>query len=305
VASWWSGFSVEKVGDAPAETDTGELYIQFLKPFDLPVFVKVGRFNPTLSLWKENDHASVETFAFIGNKIDPNAPGLTADTEINEFNDAITDRLFSLDSKQDGIEISKVFGSKVYAAAGVLNSKSGNDNDFYGHLSVRILGTDFKGKQPEISLSSDESVFDFLNVTVGAYGYSGSWQAPSVGAVTAYDNDFYRTGLESEINYKAATVRLGASLGSDNNLYDDNQSRNSYSYLGQAQYMINSKVIVGARYEHLSEKLADGSDAVNRIYGPSITYSMLQNLKLSAEYTYDDAPDGYSEETVANLFFAF
>ncbi len=306
VASWWGGFGISKVGDAAAETDTGELYIQFLKPFNLPVFVKVGRFNPTLSLWKENDHTSVETFAFITNKISSAGPSSLSDSDATAFESAVTDRLFSLDSKKNGIELSKVFGSKVYATAGVLNSEGGNNNDFYGHLSVRLLGTDFLGKQPQVSLTSAESIFDYLTVTIGGYGYSGSWQSPdTVVAAPVYGNDFYRAGLESEILYKALTVRLGASLGSDDNLYDDNQSRDSHSYLGQAEYMINSKVVVGARYEELSAEQNDGSDAVNRIYGPSVTYAMLQNLKLSAEYTHDDGPIGSTDETVANIFLAF
>ncbi len=315
VASWWAGFEVAKSGDNATETDMGELYAKFRVPVDMPFFVKVGRFNPTLSLWKENNHATTEKFGFIGNQVgvtesEGHAVEGLSETNITSWQTDMAEHQFSMNAKKDGIELSNTFGSNVYAALGVLNSKSGNNNDYYGHISVRLFGTDFLGKEPKISLSSD-SFTDFLTVTLGGYAYHGSWTTSdpttwsSTTLTAAYDNTFTRGGIESEILFKSLRVSLGAGWGDDDNLYGDNQSRSSSNYLAQAQYSINSKLVIAGRYERLQEERADNSDAVTRIYSPALTYSMLQNLKLSTQYLHKDLPDSSEDETIAQILLAF
>ena len=164
-----------------SEGKSGEIFVQLRKPYALPFNVKVGKFKPKLSLWKANDRSSLSGFGYNSLK----APG----------ND------FRLSTNQGAVEINSVIGSRLFAAAGVTNgpeppSSAKSDRtgkDYYGHLSVRVGGTDFLGREPEVDLDHD-SVWDFLTLTFGGFGY--------VGRSHDGGNDFYRAGLEGELLYK-------------------------------------------------------------------------------------------------------
>ena len=311
---WWGELAMERNGDEPAETALGELNVKFRNPFDVPVLIKVGRLKPTLSLWKGNNMPMAKKFAYSNSQVGRVPENIAADVSFSEddrvnYEDAMADRIFVMNDEKNGLELSSLFGTAhLFGAVGVLNGRNNNDNDTYGHLSVRLFGTDFLGKEPTVSLTTD-SITDFLTVTLGGYGYFGSWKSPENTVAGIYDNDYFRAGVEAEVMYKALRVRLGTSWGDDDNLYGDAITIDSRSYMGQAEYLVGSKVIVAGRYENLRQDFQGGGDQVENIWAPSVSCLIFQNVKLMAEYVHMDIEetglDTTEQEIVVTMVFVF
>ena len=105
---------------------------------------------------------------------------------------------FSLDAPEDGVEVSALIGNRLLLAGGVVDRNGQNRKEGYGHASYKIGGTDFKGHEPEVDLEND-SVWDFLTITLGAFGYSGrNGQFDNLG-IAQNLNEFYRVGGEVEV----------------------------------------------------------------------------------------------------------
>lgn len=243
---FWADTGLGKNGEV------GELFLQFRHPLDLPFNVKAGKFKPKLSIWKSNDRATVSKFGYHTMKVDGNP--------------------FKIGGEQGGVEINSVIVPRLFAATGVTNSpeKDKNGKDWYGHVSARLIGADFLGREPEVELDKENSIADFLSVTVGGFGYVGSSNQAL--------NDFYRTGGEAELLYKRLRVRLNGIYGKDDNIAGS--AVKSHFYMAQAEYLIGTKALASLRYEF---KQIDGQGIV-RSYIPSLSYSPLQNLRLALEY---------------------
>src|SRR6185369_2485756 len=172
--SYWVDYSF-------TEKEVGELFAIFIKPFNLPVDVKVGKFKPKLSLWKANNSASISDFSYQSQVVD----------NLGEF---------SLGSEQSAIELSSLVFSRLYVATGITNgvNKKTNAKDWYGHMSTKIGGSDFRAKEPDMDLDN-VSFLDFLSLTLGGYGYVGSSNDST--------NDFYRVGIDAGLNWKKATLK--------------------------------------------------------------------------------------------------
>ena len=82
---------------------------------------------------------------------------------------------FTLDTQQNGVELNGVLLPRLFFATGITNGlhKKTNGKDWYGHISTKIGGADFKGVEPEMDLDKTSFV-DFLSLTIGGYGYIGS-----------------------------------------------------------------------------------------------------------------------------------
>lgn len=269
--------------EANLEGSVGEIFLQLRHPYNIPFNVKVGKFKPKLSLWKGNDRTSIKGYGYNSLRV----PG----------ND------FRIGANQGAVEINQVIGSRVFAAAGVTNGPEptkdpdGNYNyhngkDYYAHIEVRVGGTDFLGREPQIDLDHD-SVWDYLTLTFGGFGYLGSSMDRT--------NDFYRTGLESEILYRRLKARLGAIYGHDENPSGGDQSVDSHFAMGQVEYLVGSNLMPSFRFEIQS---VDGV-GVTRNYIPCISYALLQNLRLAAEYVHQAAPDQTSRQLTGRISFAF
>lgn len=254
----------------------GDLSIQFRHFYDTPVNVKVGKFKPKLSLWKSNDRSSLSGFGHNSMRVGNNS--------------------FRLSGRQSAVELNAVLGSRLFAAAGVTNGsetdKAENKKNYYAHLSARIGGTDFLGQEPEVDLDHD-SVWDFLTLTFGTFGYLGS---SDFGA-----NDFYRLGLEGELLYKRLKVRLSGTYGEDDDPSGTGVSVKSHYYLAQSQYLIGSNVIPAFRYEYQD---IEGTDITQKFI-PSISYAYLQNLRMILEYVHTEAPTGTSKAGTFQVALSF
>ncbi|PNU21507.1 cytochrome C [Geothermobacter hydrogeniphilus] len=267
---FWAEYNFE-----PDKT-TGEIYLQLQQPYNLPFNVKLGEFKPKLSIWKANDRPSLSKFGYNGMKVGNND--------------------FEIAGEQGAVELNGVLGSRLFVAAGVTNGpdpkSANNGKDYYGHISVRIGGTDFLGKEPEVDLDHD-SVWDYLTLTIGSFGYFGS-NADGV-------NDFYRAGLESETLYKRLRVRVSGIYGRDDDPSGTGVSVDSRFALAQVEYLIGSGLMPSMRFEFQDID----EEGITRRYIPGISYALLQNVRFAVEYLHETTPDETIRETTGRVTFVF
>ena len=260
-----------------------ELFLVWRHALDTPINLKVGRFEPKLSLWKKSNRVIT-------------VPSYASTTYL------VGDSPFSIDAPEDGIELSALLGSRLLLAGGMVDRNGQNQKDGYGHLSFKIGGTDFKGEEPEVSLESD-SVWDFLAITMGAFGYWGrNGQFDNFG-IAQNLNDFRRAGAEMDILYKRLRLKGSGSFGRDSNPMFANTavSFDSRAYAFEGEYYLGAPVnlIPLFRYEY-QQGLGGGT----RRYIPGVAYAPLQNTRLSLQYMHSDAPEGINRIAFASLAFS-
>jgi len=263
-----------------------ELFAIWRHALGTPVNLRIGRMEPKLSLWKQSDRViQVPSFASTAYTV-----GVSP---------------FSLDAPQDALELNSLVGNRVFVAGGVVSPKGQNHKDGYGHVSVKIGGTDLQGHEPEVDLESD-SVWDFLTLTLGGFGYAGSNGQFDEFGVTLNTNDFYRAGVEFDLLYKRWHLKGSGVFGRDDNptfLSTGAAALDSHAYAFEGEYMFGVPInlIAVLRYEYQ----ADGNGGARR-YIPALSYAPLQNTKLSLQYNYTDAPaPARDRKTLASLAFSF
>jgi len=260
-----------------------EMFLVWRHALDTPINLKVGRFEPKLSLWKRSDRViGVPSYASTAYLVG-NSP-------------------FALDAPEDGVEVSTLIGNRLLLAGGVVDRNGQNHKDGYGHASFKIGGTDFKGVEPEVDLESD-SIWDFLTVTLGAFGYSGrNGEFDDVG-IARNLNEFYRVGGEIDVLYKRLHLKGSGTFGRDSNpLFADTAvAFESHAYAFEGEYYLGAPInlIPVFRYE-----LQKGLRGDTHRYIPALAYAPLQNTRLSLEYIFADAPDGINRTALASLAFS-
>jgi len=278
------------VQNTPKNTspDLNELYAIWRHALGTPVNFRIGRMEPKLSLWKKTNRIiTVPSFAS------------------TTYTQGQGNSQFSVDAPEDALEVNSLLGRRVLVSAGVANNKGQNSKDFYGHVSAKFGGTDFTGKEPEVDLEKQESVFDYLALTVGAFGYSGHNAFVNTETQAAQiRNNFYRAGAEFDLLYKRARLKGSGVFGRDNNpeLKVGGSSLDSHAYAVEGEYTFGSPINAAAvlRYEYLSN--AQGG---THRYIPAVAYAPLQNTRVSLEYIYENAPTALNRTTLASLAFSF
>ena len=250
-------------------TDINELFLVWRHAFNSPVNVKVGRFQPQLTLWKRSNKLSVADLAPTAYIV--GLPQLQQPFNVSQF---------AIDTEQDALEVNSLVGNRVFLAGGVVNRKGQNTKEGYGHVSFKLGGADFAGHEPVIDLDS-ESLWDFLAVTFGAFGYSGRDRDTS--SVAENFIDYYRAGIEMDLLYKQFRLRFSGVKGRDTNPdFVSNTEVKSFVLASEADYMFDTNLIGTFRYEY-----QDDGSGISRRYIPTVVYAPLQNIKLTLEYQYD------------------
>ncbi|WP_136514690.1 cytochrome C [Geomonas edaphica] len=267
-------------GNSP---DLDELFLVWRQAAGTPVNVKVGRFEPKLSLWKKS------------NRILP-VPSYASTTYRVGFSP------FSSDATEDGVELNALLGNRLFVAAGVVDRNGQDREDGYGHISYKIGGTDLKGQEPEVDLEHD-SIWDFLSVTLGGFGYWGQNGEFDGDGIARNLNNFRRIGAEADILYKRLHLKGSGSFGRDSNPYFSlfATSVDSRAYTLEGEYYLGAPVnlVPLVRYEYLNA----GYGAIKR-FTPALAYAPLQNLRLSLEYTHSIAPEGTGNIAFASIAFS-
>ena len=279
-AGWWAEYNFKP------DADIGEVFIQFRKVFGSPVNVKAGRFKPKLSLWKSNDSATLTSYGYNDMVVGANPAQIVPDFVSGIGNP------FAIDREQGGVELNSVLGNRLFAAFGAVTppEKTGNGPDYYGHLSVRFGGTDFNGNEPAISLV-EESIWDNLALTFGAFGYIGTSNTFEnvFDRDIKFKNDFRRVGIESEVLYKKLRLRMNAIFGQDAHPQQPaglSGSETSRFYMAQGQYIFMRNILAAMRYENQYIE----HEGVTHRYVPSVVYAPWQNVRIALEYVYEIQP---------------
>jgi hypothetical protein len=259
------------------KNDIGELFVIWRHALDTPVNIKVGRFQPKLSLWKSSNKTSLI------NSYDTTAYTVGVSS-------------FKAEQSQDAVEANMIIANRLFVAAGAVNRKDQNTKEWYAHTSVKFGGIDYLTNEPEIDLNKEESVLDYLTLTIGGYGYFGKNGDPNTTVgVTPRQNEYYRAGCDADLLYKLFRLKLSGVLGNDDNPDLTYQLPAQKSYVGavEAQYTILQNLISSLRYEYQD----DGTNKVRRII-PTVAYSPIQNVKVAAEYKHENIkPDAGGDIT--------
>jgi hypothetical protein len=256
------------------KTDIGELFIVWRHAMDTSVNIKIGRFQPKLGLWKSSNKLStINSFA--------------------PYSYTVGSSLFRAEQPQDAIEANMIVANRVFLAGGVVNRKLQNTKEWYVHSSVKVGGADYLTNEPEIDLNKDEHILDYLTLTVGGYGYVGTNGEPNTTpGVSPLQNQFYRTGIDIDLLYKLARLKLSAVLGNDDSPLLVYAPVKTYVAAIEGEYTLLQNLISSFRFEY-----EDNGSSIVRRYIPTVAYTPIENLKVVAEYKHES---GVSYKSTGN-----
>ncbi len=259
----------------PRASDIEELYLTFRNVLKTPLNIKAGRFRPKLSIWKKSNKVIASDMVTSSYRVGAN--------------------VFTLDAPQDALEINGIFKNRLFAAAGIVDRNNQNNKEAYGHISFRMGGTDFHGKEPEVDFDN-ESIWDYLSLTFAAYGYSGK-----NGQSGPVWNDYIRVGGDLDALYKTGRLRLSAVYGKDDNPTYDWSVGPYYSKAFAAEYeqMMAVNIIALVRAEY-----SDDGINIQRRLVPAIAYAPIENTKVSLEYQMQNGSVD-DKKLILGLRFAF
>lgn len=253
------------------KTDINEFFLQWRHALGTPANLKIGRFQPKLGLWKTNNKLSVTN----------NYLPYTYTVGDNS--------VFRIEQPQDAIELNSILGKRFFGALGIVNRKGQNQKEGYGHISYKFGGADYLGNEPNVDLDKEESIFDFLTLTAGAYGYYGENGDSNS---TNPRNTYFRAGVDAEALYKIYRLRMLANYGDDDNVYLAANPwttviSKAVTFEGEVTLLVN--LIAAARFEYLSQVSSSSAfeNVYLRRYVATIGYAPLENLKLATEFKYE------------------
>jgi hypothetical protein len=263
--------------------DINEAFVQVRHILDTPVNFKVGRIRPDLSLWKGTNKTSIIS------------PMATTSYRVGDSG-------FYTDTPSDGMEFNSILAGKTFVSLGAIKRKDQKDPEGFASIQFKLGGADFEGREAPVNFD-EESIFDYLSVTMGAYGYVGTNEVGS----NKQANHYYRYGAESDIRYQRLRLKLASAFGEDDNAVIVDKTTNPSSGLWAAQsskvfaaegvYLFGSTFIPSLRYEY-----EDTGMAVTKRYIPTLAYAALQNGKVVLEYKIQDRK-GYQTSNLINMTF--
>jgi hypothetical protein len=289
-AGWWAEYNF-----AP-DHDIGEVYIQLRHLLGSPVNFKVGRFKAKLSLWKDNDSATISDYGYNDYVV-----GVNNTTAV-----PTTGNPFTITQEKGGMELNSLVGNHIFLAAGIQTppEKTVNGPFYYGHAEVRFGGVDLAGNDPVVSLES-ESIWENLALTFAGFYYNGTSLNekldPTTNAFLKFKNNFYRAGVESDILFKNLRFRLNAIQGEDKNPQGPDGlgvSERSRVYMAQGQYIFMRDMLAAMRYEYQDIE----HEGNTRRYIPSFVYAPWQNVRVALEYEYQITPHIINLKNIDRLY---
>ncbi|GAB7026667.1 hypothetical protein [Geotalea toluenoxydans] len=284
------GFYAAYILSSHAESDADvdklhELFVQWRNLLDTPLNIKFGRFEPRLNLWKSNNKiTTASTLAPLSYSVAGVFP-----------------TRFTQTSSQDALEANAVLWKRLFVAGGIVDRDGQDRKEGYGHVSLKLGGSDFHGNEPEMDLDT-ESIFDYLTVTFGGFGYAGRNTTDDTGF--GMQNRFYRAGGDMDLQYKRLRIKVSGVHGWDEN--PDYSStpveRDSVVVGSEAEYYLGSPIDAAVlfRYEYQDDGLE-----ITRRYVPAVVYTPLQNVKLSLEYRYEDMQEKIFRIALLGVTYAF
>jgi hypothetical protein len=258
------------------KSDIGELFVIWRHALDTPINIKVGRFQPKLGLWKANNK-------------------LSTTNSYDTYSYTVGSSLFKAEQPQDAVEANMIFANRLFIAGGVVNRKNQNTKEYYVHTSMKVGGADYLANEPEIDLNKEETILDYLTLTVGGYGYIGSNGNTLLRPQNP--NDFYRAGVDIDLLYKLFRLKLSGVIGNDDNPAIPSSAPPVKSYVAaiEGEYTIQQNLIASLRFEY-----QDDAYNIIRRYIPTLAYNPIENLKVVAEYKHESGHAYVSNKEIDN-----
>lgn len=248
------------------KSDIGELFAVWRHALETPINIKVGRFQPKLGLWKSNNK-------------------LSTTNSYATYKYTVGSSLFYAEQPQDAVEANMIIANRLFVAGGAVNRKNENAKEWYIHTSMKVGGADYLANEPEIDLNKEESILDYLTLTVGGYGYVGkNGKSPFVTAGGPQNwNDYYRAGADIDLLYKIYRLKLSGVIGNDDSPeLSSKPPVKSYVAAIEGEYTIQQNLIASLRFEY-----QDDAYNIVRRYIPTLAYNPIENLKVVAEYKHE------------------
>ncbi len=279
------------------KTDINELLLSWRHMFNTPFNLRIGRMQPKLGLWKTSNKISVT------NNYLPYSYTVGKESQ------------FRIDQPQDALELNAVLANRFYTAAGIVNRKGQNTKEFYGHASYKFGGADYLTNEPDVDLAKDESILDFLTLTVGTYGYYGKNGMDIASSAGGPRNIYGRAGLDLELQYKIFRLRMLGGWGIDDNVATSQltfwPTVISKAATIEGEFTLLTNLIAAGRFEYLQEE--SGVDiptsvfhnVYQRRYIVTIGYTPIENVKLSGEYKYEVANHDINRVGTLGATFSF
>ncbi|MDA8414953.1 MAG: hypothetical protein M0023_14340, partial [Desulfobacteraceae bacterium] len=217
--------------------------------------------------------------------------------------------VFRIEQPQDALELNTIIDGRLFLAAGLVNRKGQDNKEGYGHISYKFGGADYLGNEPDVDLFKEESILDYLTVTIGTYGYYGK-NGPSTS--DSPRNIFGRVGLDMELQYKIFRLRTLGGWG-----IDDNAAPSQLTYWPtvisksatiEGEFTLLTNLITAGRFEYLQEvggNPAIFNDLYLRRYVATLAYTPLENFKLATEFKYEIAQTGINRIGTLGASFSF
>jgi len=264
----------------PNASDLEEFYLVWRNTLGTPINLKAGRFRPQLSLWQKSNKVGIADFATTSFKVGSSS--------------------FTSDSTEDAVEANAVIFDRLYLAAGVVDRNGQDRNEGYGHVSIKLGGSDFHAREPELDLDH-ESILDYVYLVIGGYGYTGC----NSGTLASNErNNFYRAGTELDLVVMNARFKFAWAKGVDKNPdFASHIKTDTDVYAAQGGYMVTKDIMAQFRYEY--QEMADGT-TIER-YIPTVSFSPLeiQNTKVTLEHQLVTDGDENSNISLLGIRVAF
>ncbi|MHB8766804.1 MAG: hypothetical protein ACYDA8_21045 [Deferrisomatales bacterium] len=255
---------------------TGEVFGVLRHIAGSPVNARLGRLTPQTTLWKDSQGATAAALA-------------TANFAVTGGGGA------SLGTPRDALELNAVLGSRLFLAAGVADRQNQDAMEYFGHLSYKLGGTDFLGREPDLDLDR-ESVWDYLTVTLGAFGYLGRVEKPT------HDTDYRRLGGELSAQYRGVTLLFSGVSGRDDDLTATGFSVDSVVLAAELDYFFAPRYLAAARYENEDVGNAP-TGIVKRVIG-GFTWIPMESLQFRLEGRWARSQDPADPVEITGLFRA-
>lgn len=239
----------------------------------LPVSFRYGRIIPQTILWKPNQTYlqspyATQTLSIAGEP--------------------------ALGAVRDGLEMDVLLGHRLFIAGGVTDRKDQDQMEYYGHAACKIGGTAYSGEEPEVDFDH-ESVWDYLSVTLGGYGYKGYTKS--------LDNEYWRAGGDLELRYKSLTLMTSYQFAREGK---DSEGRevDTITYMAEADFYYMSQFLLAARYERQDQGSNDDAP-IDRVTA-GVGFTPLQNLWLRLEGSWTKSrAEKDDETTMGSLYISY
>ncbi|MBI5017995.1 MAG: cytochrome C [Deltaproteobacteria bacterium] len=232
---------------------SGEMFGILRRALGTPVNVKYGKFTPQTTLGKESQSYTLTVPAPLAFTV-PGGSGPLA-------------------APRNALEVNAVLGSRLLVAAGAADRNQQDAMDYYGHISWKIGGTDLEGREPDLDLDR-ESVWDFLTLTLGAYGYLGRIEQPN-------DTRYRRVGVEGQAQYRWFTALVSTAFAHDQNVDAAGLDVDSVVLAAELDWFLAPRYLLSARFEN--EDVGNAAQGITKRVIGGVAWYPIENTSVRLE----------------------